>query len=76
MAGVCTTVYLYKGSEQVVPGAGSPLEVAARQRGPSHAEDKPRGWLNDCQRSLPKDKKGVKPLDLFSGDEIFANHEE
>ena len=64
--------------EQVVPGFGSPLEAEeSRQRQCTAQLTTGRKELNSvCQRSLPQSKQGVKPLDLFSGDEIFANHEE
>ena len=65
-----------KGMEQVVPGLGSPLELSSRQVGMEGKVSETKRWSNACQRSLPQSKQGLKPLDLFSGDEIFANHEE
>lgn len=50
--------------EQVVP-ALSPQELASVSK------------FEDYRRRLPEDKEGVKPLDLFNGDDIFAaSHEE
>ena len=52
---------LHLGQEQVVP-CESP--VSSDNAG-------------DCQRKLPENKEGVKLLDLFAGDDIFAaGHEE
>ena len=62
----CHFVTLYSGQEQVVPGYNSPLwcmeDSACR--------------VDDIQRKLPENSEGVKPLDLFTGDDIFACHEE
>jgi len=54
---------LHLGQEQVVP-RGSPLA----------SDDAASG---DYRRKLPENKEGVKLLDLFAGDDIFAaGHEE
>ena len=61
--------------EQVVPNSISPLERRRKQQsGMDHSRSE--SDVSVCQRRLPSSKEGVKPLDLFSGDEIFANHEE
>ena len=53
--------FVHLGQEQVVP-CGSP--VASDDGG-------------DFQRKLPENKEGVKPFDLFAGEDIFAaSHEE
>lgn len=67
--------------EQVVPGAISPLErrckVTSGVEGCSSQSDDQRGSDGSgYQRRLPTSKEGVKPLDLFSGDEIFPNRNE
>ena len=50
--------------EQVVPVL-SPQEVASISK------------AEDYRRRLPEEKDGVKPLDLFNGEDIFApSHEE
>ena len=49
----------------MVPGYNSPLWCM---------EDSCR--VDDIQRKLPENSEGVKPLDLFTGDDIFACHEE
>ena len=49
--------------EQVVPSYNSPV----------CGEDSD---VVDVKRKLPENREGVKPLDLFTGDEIFACHEE
>jgi len=59
----CNLLTLYSGQEQVVPSYNSPLCM----------EDYCR---MDIQRKLPENNEGVKPLDLFKGDDIFAYHEE
>lgn len=74
--------YIIGSIEQVVPGNPfSPLEVERRRgkvHGLSYGESRSehKSWLNGCQRALPQSKEGVRALDLFAGDEIFANHEE
>ena len=40
---------------------------------PVHTED---SNVVDVKRKLPENSEGVKPLDLFAGDDIFACHEE
>lgn len=70
--------------EQVVPGAGlmSPLDrrtygtLQMEGKDNSNGCEQSHDQLSGCQRTLPPNKEGVKPLDLFSGDEIFAKHEE
>ncbi len=66
--------------EQVVPNIMSPLERGWKVL-PSGVEGSTRSEVSGsdgsgCQRRLPTTKEGVKPLDLFSGDEIFPNHNE
>ena len=67
--------------EQVVPNVISPLEyrckVPNREAGCMCSElDDSSSDGSSYQRRLPTRKEGVKPLNLFSGDEIFANHNE
>lgn len=63
--------------EQVVPNSMiSPLERGWKVPSGSGVEGSGRSEGSGCQRRLPTNKEGVKPLDLFSGDEIFPNHNE
>lgn len=68
--------------EQVVPNSLiSPLERGWKVPSGSGVEGSSRieeggSDGSGCQRRLPTNKEGVKPLDLFSGDEIFPNHNE
>lgn len=63
--------------EQVVPNSMiSPLERGWKVPSGSGVEGSSRSEGSGCQRRLPTNKEGVKPLDLFSGDEIFPNHNE
>ena len=66
--------------EQVVPNTLSPLEHRHMMPA-SGVEGSTRNDLSGCdgsacRRRLPTSKEGVKPLNLFSGDEIFPNHNE
>ena len=50
--------------EQVVPNCNSPIG------------DNKLSEALEYQRKLPEKKEGVKELELFAGDDIFACHEE
>ncbi len=63
--------------EQVVPNTVSPLECQRKvQSGVDGSRIDLSGDGSPCKRQLPSNKEGVKPLDLFSGDEIFPNQNE
>jgi hypothetical protein len=76
---IIDSLFFFSGMEQVVPNIISPLERGWKV--PSGVEGSITSEVggsdgSGCQRRLPTNKEGVKPLDLFSGDEIFPNHNE
>lgn len=62
--------------EQVVPNSISPLECRCKMQCGVDSSSRSGDGSSPCKRQLPTNKEGVKPLDLFSGDEIFPNHNE
>ena len=71
------SVLLPLGQVQVVPDCVSPKLKVKRNSSkhippPQNENDSP----NINRRALPNSTAGMKPLELFSGDDIFARREE